>query len=224
LKIDERDRDGSEQDSSNDGESRVDDRISVTSNGKTSIDILFDRELGMTDWLPAQPPQVLGELLDSRFMLPLLLPSDPKHLSAVSGKLPNSEPVGLRSPGIGQVMRPVPTPDHHSVLAWKSKGKALRDVDVDLLQRIDGPRRRSAFAHVHYAYTETVMPSPVEGRNPFSTDGDDHLDGPSGLIARRRSARHARLRSGDGGPNPPPVAEFEVLASPPPQLESASSL
>ena len=48
-----------------------------------AIDDLFSRTFEKSDWQPAKPPVVLGELLDSRHMLPLLLPSDPMHLGAL---------------------------------------------------------------------------------------------------------------------------------------------
>src|ERR1700761_8988075 len=49
-----------------------------------SIDKLFDTSSDMADWLPPKPPPVLGELLESRYMLPLVLPSDPQFLCAIS--------------------------------------------------------------------------------------------------------------------------------------------
>jgi hypothetical protein len=48
-----------------------------------AIDDLFSRTFEKSVWQPAKPPAVLGELLDSRYMLPLLLPSDPMHLGAL---------------------------------------------------------------------------------------------------------------------------------------------
>src|SRR6267378_3243232 len=46
-----------------------------------NIDLLFGEDA--TSWEPVRPPEVLGEFLDSRYMLPLLLPSDPVLLSAM---------------------------------------------------------------------------------------------------------------------------------------------
>jgi len=48
-----------------------------------AVDDLFSRISEKSEWQPAKPPIVLGELLDSRHMLPLLLPSDPIHLGAL---------------------------------------------------------------------------------------------------------------------------------------------
>lgn len=47
------------------------------------IDRLLDPAFETSDWLPPKPPQVLGELMESRYMLPLLFPSDPQSLRAV---------------------------------------------------------------------------------------------------------------------------------------------
>jgi hypothetical protein len=52
-----------------------------------NIDLLFDQDAA--SWEPVRPPEVLGEFLDSRYMLPLLLPSDPVLLSATP-KMPAS--------------------------------------------------------------------------------------------------------------------------------------
>src|SRR6266545_1756211 len=51
-----------------------------------SIDVLFDRTSNGSSWEPIRPPQALGELLDSRFMIPLLFPSNPRFLAALPAK------------------------------------------------------------------------------------------------------------------------------------------
>jgi len=47
------------------------------------IDRLFDPDFIAAHWLPPKPPPVLGELMESRYMLPLVLPSEPQLLRAV---------------------------------------------------------------------------------------------------------------------------------------------
>lgn len=47
------------------------------------IDRLFDPEYNAAHWLPPKPSPVLGELMESRYMLPLVLPSEPQLLRAV---------------------------------------------------------------------------------------------------------------------------------------------
>lgn len=55
---------------------------SVVAPDASSIDDLFDGSTQLSEWLPESPPECLGELLDSRFMIPFILPSDPEHLVA----------------------------------------------------------------------------------------------------------------------------------------------
>ncbi|KAJ7596949.1 DIL domain-containing protein [Mycena floridula] len=114
---------------------------SDTSTTPNNIDMLFDRGEDSASWTPAQPPQVLGELLDSRYMLPLLLPTDPRMLAVFPGKLvvPDDEP------------RPIPSPApsdsrsasrasarSHSSMNWRSRNRKLREVGVATLKWIDG--------------------------------------------------------------------------------------
>jgi hypothetical protein len=143
---------------------------------------------------------VLGELLDSRFMLPLLLPSDPKLLSAVPGKVPALEPVDARNPLLTPLFeRKTTSSSDASVLAWKARGKTLREVDLEMLHRIDGHRRRPRHwvnVNLDLAYTETVMPSPVEGKNLLAGELD-HAGGRRGPTRRRstRRSEHEKLPS-----------------------------
>ena len=48
----------------------------------TPIDSLFDGTVSLTDFIPASAPECFGELLDSRFMLPFVLPTDTDYLVA----------------------------------------------------------------------------------------------------------------------------------------------
>ncbi|PVF94843.1 hypothetical protein CPB86DRAFT_808363 [Serendipita vermifera] len=67
----------------NPGSSALSPSTSADNMAQQAIDNLFSRTFEKSDWQPAKPPAVLGELLDSRHMLPLLLPSDPIHLGAL---------------------------------------------------------------------------------------------------------------------------------------------
>lgn len=75
-----------------------------------AIDNLFDRMFEKALWQPAKSPDVLGELLDSRHMLPLLLPSDPMHLGALP-VLPR-ERIEKRESGLRSLMPPTFTSHH----------------------------------------------------------------------------------------------------------------
>lgn len=100
-----------------------------------SIDILFNKADETLEWEPGRPPQVLGELLDSRYMLPLLFPSDPRLLAAVL-KVP------LPSEGDHHDNHHSKSNSHGSYkrshLAWRSRSKRVREVDVAALRCIDG--------------------------------------------------------------------------------------
>jgi hypothetical protein len=48
-----------------------------------SIDSLLDGSTFLADWTPQAAPECLGELLDNRFMIPFVLPSDPDYLVAM---------------------------------------------------------------------------------------------------------------------------------------------
>lgn len=117
-----------------------------------SIDMLFDRDQDATSWEPAKPPDVLGEFLDSRYMLPLVLPSDPRMLSALPRKptmLPaengKSEKTEHRTSvqqlvvdGTQQRSVSRSSRRSRSSIPWLTRTKRLREVSVDTLQWVDG--------------------------------------------------------------------------------------
>jgi hypothetical protein len=115
---------------------------SDTAAAQQGIDMLFERTQDISSWEPAKAPQVLGELLDSRYMLPLLLPSDPRMLSALPGKPPTIQDEkrssiqfnsGTRSASRASVKR-------SGIMAWRSRNRKLRQVGADTLQWVDGVR------------------------------------------------------------------------------------
>ncbi len=97
----------------------------------------------MSLWEPARPPQALGELLDSRFMIPLLFPSNPRFLAALPGK--QAVPMGDKRTSIQSF-----SSDRHSIrssttskpLPWRSRHRKGRQIDVRTLDRMDGARPR----------------------------------------------------------------------------------
>lgn len=97
-----------------------------------NVDMLFDRNQETSSWEPPSPPDVLGELLDSRHMLPIFLPSDPRFLGAVPAKrFQGSEPLGL-TPGRRSASRARPP------MSWRLQSKKLREVEIRTLQWVDG--------------------------------------------------------------------------------------
>ncbi|KDR84897.1 hypothetical protein GALMADRAFT_233353 [Galerina marginata CBS 339.88] len=116
--------------------------IEITSS-QQNIDILFDKTMDIASWEPVRPPQALGELLDSRYMLPLLFPSDPRLLSALPRKkqiLEDTKRVSSQgfASNLGQ------SSGHGSrgatPLPWVSKNRKLRQVGIGTLQWVDGVR------------------------------------------------------------------------------------
>ena len=102
-----------------------------------NVDLLFDRTFDKSVWEPPKAPQVLGELLDSRHMLPLFLPSDPRKLSASPIKTHVPEyarrltdcqfdgrgPIQLKSQG---------------PMEWICRSQRVRGVSTKTLQWMDG--------------------------------------------------------------------------------------
>ena len=101
--------------------------------------MLFDRAQEKSAWEPPAPPDALGELLDSRYMLSVYLPSDPRLLGAAPGKRffvdedsrsvdsnLNGRPVSRASMGT------------RGAMAWRLQSGKLREVGIRTLQWIDG--------------------------------------------------------------------------------------
>lgn len=113
--------------------------ISDTLAAQKSVDMLFDRLQGKSSWEPAKPPEALGEFLDSRHMLPLFFPSDPRMLAALPGKLPGTpgefKPNGKSS---GSVEATPASVGSRGPLDWTLGGKKVRDVGVGMLAWVDG--------------------------------------------------------------------------------------
>ncbi|KAI0068436.1 hypothetical protein BV25DRAFT_1875981 [Artomyces pyxidatus] len=113
---------------------------SEISAAQRNIDLLFDREQDVTPWEPAKSPEVLGEFLDSRYMLPLLLPSDPRMLAA-SPKTPQlwhgEKPGGAPISGDGRSISRASRRSSGSI-PWQTTTKRLREVGLETLQWVDG--------------------------------------------------------------------------------------
>ena len=107
-----------------------------TSAMQHNVDLLFDRTFDQSSWESAKSPQVLGELLDSRYMLPLFLPSDPRVLSAAPvkrhiidfTKRTLNHPPEPRIPSRTGIVRS---------MGWKYRSHRVREVGVDTLRWLD---------------------------------------------------------------------------------------
>ncbi|KAG9051555.1 hypothetical protein FS837_004065 [Tulasnella sp. UAMH 9824] len=86
----ERQREQDDELPSSSSEEAVNDTASRSSDSKTRerdemqrlIDNLFDPEHPKSEWTAPKPPEALGELMNSRYMIPLIFPSDPALIIA----------------------------------------------------------------------------------------------------------------------------------------------
>jgi len=104
-----------------------------------SIDNLFSRTFDKSEWTPPKPPTVLGELLDSRHMLPLLLPSSPIHLGALP-ILPKEKHLDRDSSKV-EDSRPssVNSTRSRGCMEWSSRTRKLRVVGTEILDLMGEP-------------------------------------------------------------------------------------
>ncbi|EGO28334.1 hypothetical protein SERLADRAFT_445839 [Serpula lacrymans var. lacrymans S7.9] len=116
--------------------------ISESSAAQHCIDLLFQQREEAAPWEPAKPPQVLGELLDSRYMLPLLFPSDPRMLSVSSvtsiSVITSSQQSAQRSDTGCSISRAGVR--NKGVVDWRSQSRKVRDIGIEALQQVDGIR------------------------------------------------------------------------------------
>ncbi|GAW06078.1 Dilute domain-containing protein [Lentinula edodes] len=216
--MNDRDHDGSVS-SSMPNESPESGNSSILSTGSTdalaaqeAIDLLFDQGTEKSNWEPAQPPQVLGELLDSRYMLPLIFPSDPRMLSARPGKIPVHE---------DDKRSPLPTPDptrsasrasngSRGAMTWHSRSHKVRDISSGALKWIDGAVSASRWGRL-VPDEEVGDVGDVEHHERSETSEEEHAaESENGLrvdtritpLTRKRSARKARASLGGGETTP----------------------
>jgi hypothetical protein len=167
-----------------------------------NIDLLFDQEQDAASWEPVRPPEVLGEFLDSRYMLPLLLPSDPVMLSAAP-KMPafwrNEDVVN----GISD-SRCASQASRRSAgsLPWRISTKRLRDTSLGLLRWIDGAgsharwvRSAEVEGREEYEYDGEVPPSPSPYPVGSEDDRENDVAAPSGVRRVTPLTRRPSLRS-----------------------------
>ncbi|KZT44540.1 hypothetical protein SISSUDRAFT_1056879 [Sistotremastrum suecicum HHB10207 ss-3] len=120
---------------------------SDTGNLQEAIDLLFDRNYEKSEWLPPKPPPVLGELLESRYMLPLLLPSDPVMLCALPRKL---DPPKQRVSPLGTLRASTPDGERsasrvsqrtRNAMVYRLRPRRVRVTSLRTLKFVDGTYR-----------------------------------------------------------------------------------
>ncbi|KAI0830583.1 DIL domain-containing protein [Trametes gibbosa] len=141
-----------------------------------SIDALFDRTQEKLLWEPAKAPDPLGELLDSRFMLPLLLPSDPRMLGALPTKPPSLDEekrAGVRVSVDGSSRSASRASfGNRGAMGWRFS-KHLREIGPSTLQYVDGSRAAAR-------WTRPVEIEEEEGDRappPYPSDEQNEEDG-----------------------------------------------
>jgi hypothetical protein len=178
-----------------------------SSNISHNIDLLFDQEQDAASWEPVRPPEVLGELLDSRYMLPLLLPSDPVMLSATP-KMPSfwwDEDVAN---GISD-SRSASRASKRSAesLPWRTTTKRLRDTSLDVLQWVDGVGSHARWARQVDMRVQEEDESRDE-KSPLGSDAQESDVAPTSAVRRitpltRKPSLRSKGRAStpvDGGP------------------------
>lgn len=187
------------------------------------IDMLFDRGQAKSAWEPPQPPEVLGELLDSRHMLPLLLPSDPKLLGAVPSKRPSTDEHKRSSLTHGRSVSQASL-GSRGAMAWNLNSKKLRDVGMSTLQWVDGAVSaarwyRRAQVQIADEDEEAKPPPPYSSDDPHPSfsNGDESAGYSSSLhftpLTRKPSARSRGGRASTiAGDDMGHTADFDDLS------------
>ncbi|KAL7424523.1 putative ankyrin-repeat protein [Cryptotrichosporon argae] len=167
----------------------------------TPIDALFDDSVALADFVPQSAPECLGELLDSRFMLPFLLPTDNSYLVAVPPADSLSGPLALAVPDSPYVDTSRPSSTRSSFSSARPMGWAappphtLRRLPDDFfvwLKTVAVPRR------VDWDAMRARQQSRREEREAIdAAEVDAHL---GGADTRRRFDRETTPMPGSGLP------------------------
>ncbi len=148
-----------------------------------NVDMLFDKARGTVEWTPQRAPEVLGELLESRFMLTMQLPSDPRLLAALPAKRvvrpsPNSNRFGrhLGEDANGRSLSRTRSANNTGgIFAWTSSSKQLREVKVDILNKLDGTIGSRRWLYEQHGYDMDGQSSRFDALDS-STDGSEFGD------------------------------------------------
>jgi len=147
-----------------------------------SIDSLFDKHFDKVMWEPIRPPQALGELLDSRYMLPLLFPSDPRLLSALPGKpedFEDNKRMSIQSFSSSSDRSDKASSRNSNAgapFSWKSRNRKVREVGVGTLQWVDGIRSASRWGRPVAPDYEPEEDNENHARKMNMSDSDDQDD------------------------------------------------
>lgn len=171
-----------------------------TAAAQAGIDLLFNREVGKTRWEPARPPPVLGELMDSRFMLPLLLPSDPRMLAALPGRIRATrtfERSPLLSPSTSDAGSTHDGVEDDAVLNYVLKSRKLRDIGKETLRWVVSTRSFTWAQPIYIEEDPTIEGAEEEEDDDHQPEDTYTIDLPSqnSTNTRRRPSRRGRENS-----------------------------
>lgn len=166
---------------------------SVEINPQQSVDSLFDKTFDVTLWEPTRPPQALGELLDSRYMLPLLFPTNPRLLAALPGKkllLDDSKRFSLQSLSSNSDKSTSRGSDTPTSLAWKLRNRKVREVGIGTLQWVDGIRSASRWGRpVAHDYEPEGEGDHLDDQKQDATESAIHVNIHITPLTRKPSGR-----------------------------------
>ncbi|KIJ45525.1 hypothetical protein M422DRAFT_67024 [Sphaerobolus stellatus SS14] len=186
------------------------------------IDLLFSRDYERAEWEAPQPPEALGELRDSRHMLPLVFPSNPRLLAAVQrnteavdGSGRKSKRESLQTPNghlatVNFLEREKERPasrasvSRKGALAWTSRAQKLRTIGIETLEWVDGVRGQGRWAgvgHIPPSEDEDEEQEQEEARDKLRANGDAKVAGStlSAKPQRRRSLKRPLESEGSIG-------------------------
>ena len=173
-----------------------------------SIDALLDREQDAPVWEPAKPPEVLGEFLDSRHMLPLLLPSDPRMLSAAPKRPSLWKNVGSgpsQQIGTGDYGRSASRTSRRNAdsIPWYISSRRLRRVGLETLRWVDGIDSVSRWSRPWHmgeigddSYEDAPAPPPFKPSHSLHASDTSSVEMPWVSSLTEKPSLHTRGRSG----------------------------
>ncbi|KAG2023579.1 hypothetical protein CC2G_001214 [Coprinopsis cinerea AmutBmut pab1-1] len=211
-----------------DDDSFAESNTSIDASQRNGIDGLLDRNQDKSWWQPIRAPQALGELLDSRYMLPLLFPDDPRLLAALPSRA-FLEETAINSQPASATLSPRSTKSsidfgRPGPLLWRARDRKLRENGIRILRLVDGAHSvsqwwknfDSPFDHDDHDHDHDPDPDhEIHPHSGQSEDGEDavlKLDTEPTPFTRKPSGRSKGRHSfGDVTPIDGPVKGRSLL-------------
>ncbi|KAF8640500.1 hypothetical protein AX17_000162 [Amanita inopinata Kibby_2008] len=164
-----------------------------------SIDVLFDKQQSKQVWEPVKPPPLLGEYFNSRYMLPLLFPSNPRMLAARSGGPSAIVEDGQSLPSTNS--RSSSRASIDQMLSWRLNCRKLRQVGLKSLHRLDGAGRATQWGRIT-GYEDDGEQQDRQSKPYMSGEDDESESGTNTHFTplTRKASVKGRGRHGYGEP------------------------